>query len=148
MITISHSIVKDTKIIFQTLLRKKWLDKHGYIYFFFNKDKQTKRDYKKIINDLRTKVEESTEIKTLLDKQKTWQVYLTKFGTYGSYELPNKIILNTRRNSVNEIFETFIHELVHLQIEKESSKKSLSHETKEKLVEEIVKNLRARAKRF
>lgn len=58
-------------------------------------------------------------------------------ATFGSYDLPNIIILNTRRDSIDEVVDTFIHELIHLQVEEEVVSKKLSHEEKEQLVEKL-----------
>jgi len=56
--------------------------------------------------------------------------------------MPNKIFLNVRRKSIDEIFNTLIHELVHLQIENKIKKNNLSFEEKERIVEENVENIK------
>ena len=44
-------------------------------------------------------------------------VTLTQYGTGGSYELPNQVFINIRSN-YGSPFSAFVHELVHLLIEK------------------------------
>lgn len=65
-------------------------------------------------------------------------VVLTKYGTGGSYELPNKIILNIT-SDYNDPCITFVHELVHLLVEEPIVKKyNLSHWQKEGLVDYLI----------
>lgn len=67
-------------------------------------------------------------------------VVLTKYGTGGSYELPNKIILNIA-SAHNDPCIAFIHEFVHLLVEESIVKTyNLSHWQKEGLVDYLVLN--------
>jgi hypothetical protein len=73
----------------------------------------------------------------LINDGPKYVVYLTYFGTYGSYKKPNKIYVYIDRPA-EEIAKTIIHEIVHLKIEDEAVKKKLTHEAKEKIVEKII----------
>jgi hypothetical protein len=63
-------------------------------------------------------------------------VIFTRYGVGGSYWLPNKVILNVSYDL--DYFETVMHELVHLLIEKPVVQEyELSHESKEALIDYI-----------
>jgi Zn-dependent peptidase ImmA (M78 family) len=58
-------------------------------------------------------------------------IILTKYGVGGSYWFPNKVVINII-NARPDKFETVIHELVHLIIEKPIIQKyKVKHESKE-----------------
>jgi hypothetical protein len=65
-------------------------------------------------------------------------VVLTKYGTGGSYELPNKMVLNIA-SAHNDPCITFVHEFVHLLVEESIVKTyNLSHWQKEGLVDYLI----------
>jgi hypothetical protein len=67
-------------------------------------------------------------------------VTLTQYGTGGSYELPNQVFINIRSN-YGSPFSAFVHELVHLLVEKPVVKRHrLSHSAKEGLVDYLILN--------
>lgn len=135
---ISHNFFADLEIFLQTLKCKKWLDENSYIYGLFNSIFKSCK-YKSIAKQLNTKIELSDGFKKIADGRIKYEIYLTKFGTYGSYKLPNKIYLNVLRNSIDETFHTLLHEMIHLKVEGEVIKKNLSHKEKEALVENLEK---------
>ncbi len=64
----------------------------------------------------------------------TIKVYLTNYGSGGSYYLPNEIVILVRRDTL-DLLETMIHEVVHLIIEKPFIlKNNITHWQKEILV--------------
>lgn len=67
-------------------------------------------------------------------------VILTQYGVGGYYELPNRIIINTRAD-YDSPFATLIHELVHLLIEEPIvSRYQLKPAVKEGLVDYLMTN--------
>src|SRR3989338_467912 len=64
--------------------------------------------------------------------EKEYIIILTKYGTGGSYNPQNKIIVNI--SNKERIIETIKHEIVHLALEQEVKEKGLSHEEKENLI--------------
>lgn len=135
---IERSIIADIKILFLTLRKKNWLDKKGYNYFLFDKKVFSKVDYEKISQEIRYGLDKySKALIDVIDTNKDYKIYLTRFGTFGSYEAPDKVFVNVFQD-LSQIVETVIHELVHLEFESEVVKKGMSHEEKEKLIDSIV----------
>lgn len=75
---------------------------------------------------------------THLHLEDAYEVYLTKYGVGGSYNLPQKIIINIQRKSDDGIMKTLIHELVHLSIQSLIEKYDVEHWIKERLVDLIL----------
>jgi hypothetical protein len=124
------------KIFLQTLFQKRWLDKEGYIYdlsFLAFKKNINKRE---LINSINNSLQKYNH----LIQKSEYIIYFTYFGTYGSYQKPNKIFIYLDRPA-EDIAKTIIHEIVHLKIEDEAVKKHLTHEEKEKIVERIVASM-------
>lgn len=140
-IEIKHSSIVDIKIFFQTLKNKKWLDKRGYYYYLFERKCFRKNDFKMISQDIEEELlKYNCRMKDLVQPSEKYLIFLTKFGTFGSYELPNKIFVNVHRN-ISEIAETIVHEIVHLKFEDEVQKRNLSHEQKERMVDGVVEKI-------
>ena len=112
----------------RTKRAQKWLDENGYIYTldFLNFFKDETRLINKIKNIFK-------DIKTL---EQSVTIILSKFDTYGSYELPNIIYLNIYQ-PLDKILDVFNHELKHLRVEKEVQKKGLTHKEKEDLINSL-----------
>lgn len=73
------------------------------------------------------------------EKPKGLLVTLTQYGSGGSYWLPNEIVINI--NYDNNYFETVVHELIHLIIEKPVIEKfDIGHWQKESLVDYLFIN--------
>lgn len=66
-------------------------------------------------------------------------VFLTKYGTGGSYYAPNKIIINS---SYKNLIEVLKHEILHLLLEEEVKKRKFSQKDKEKFIDERMENLK------
>lgn len=87
-------------------------------------------------------VKNSTYIDSLLGSvpykiPDTLVISLTQYGVGGSYWLPNKVIVNINYTWL-DYFETIMHELIHLLIEKPLVQKyDLSHKSKEALIDYI-----------
>ena len=125
MITIKYNFLINISSFFRTLRNKKWLDTKGYIYTlnffsFFANGHQRMQEIRQIL--------ESIDV-----GKSEYHIFLTKFGTYGSYDLPNKIFLNIYQ-PLNKISDVLRHEIKHLQLENLIVKQNLNHEKKEKLV--------------
>ncbi|MBT4849550.1 hypothetical protein HON36_01720 [Candidatus Parcubacteria bacterium] len=135
MIVCKYNKFNDFVSIVNTIRCKNFLDKNKIYYNLSVLDKYKKLDYKKLVSDLEGEIKKYEEI---LDNQK-YQVYLSKFGAFGSYKLPNKIYINIQRET-DEIVKTILHEIVHLQIEEKVVEQGLKWEQKEKLVNSILEH--------
>ena len=62
------------------------------------------------------------------------EVILTKYGVWGSYYPPNRVIINIQAKK--PLIQLLKHEILHLFLEGEVIRKRLSQEEKEKLVSE------------
>lgn len=71
-----------------------------------------------------------------LDIKIDFLIYLTSYGTGGSYNLPNTIILNI--NNKQSGYKTIVHEIIHLLIENQVKKYEVSHWEKERIVDLIL----------
>jgi len=76
--------------------------------------------------------------KTDLVLLKEYQIYLTRYGVGGSYNIPNIIVLNINFRSGMALIRTIFHEIVHLAIEKDIQDKNISHWYKERIVDLLV----------
>lgn len=132
MLTFKYSYLVELRIFFATFRNKKWLDKEKYIYHLFWWPHRCAR--KKIIEQIR---HEFKKYEPNLQEAGTVNVYLTHCGTYGSYDKPNIIYVYCHRQPY-KIVETIVHEIVHLRTESEVLEHGLSHEEKERLVDERV----------
>ncbi|MFC1721628.1 hypothetical protein ACFL0Z_01800 [Patescibacteria group bacterium] len=68
-----------------------------------------------------------------------YQVCFTNYGPAGFYNLPNEVYLNINFIDEFDPVESVKHEIIHLLIEPFVIKKKLGHETKEDLVDTILK---------
>lgn len=66
-----------------------------------------------------------------------YNVQLTRYGTGGSYSLPNTIIVNIRTKTIKQIPKTIFHEIIHLAIEPHIKHYSIKQWEKERLVDLI-----------
>lgn len=65
----------------------------------------------------------------------TFKIFLSKYGTGGSYGYPDVVQLNLNRISDRGILYIVFHEMVHLTIQDLIEKYDISHWTKERLVD-------------
>lgn len=135
MIEIKYNRIYEIKSWLEVLLNKRWLDRQGYFYYLNCKKKYRKTDFQKLSHDL---VQELIQYTRCFSKKIKYKVFLSRYGTFGSYYLPDKIIVNVQRN-VKEIAKTIIHEIIHLNLEDELRKQGLSHQQKEKNIESEFK---------
>ena len=63
---------------------------------------------------------------------------LTKYGTGGSYRLPNIIILNLKDRASDFLIKTVLHESIHLMIEELIKQNNVDHWRKERIVNLIM----------
>jgi hypothetical protein len=131
--------------------RLKWYKQNRYVCVL-PKDSVEKeykvKDYQKIIQKIKSdwKKENLQRLIKILGKgaDRTYKVYLTKYGVGGLYEPPDTIIVNispeyNSRNKINVI----IHEIIHLALNDFVKKNKLSHWQKEnliKIIEGIISN--------
>ncbi len=137
-IVFKHSHLIDLKIISQTIQYRSWLNREGYHYYLFGTNVIKKINYKKITSDVKKEFEKyKIKLEKKVTVSKYYKIYLTKYGTYGSYDLPDKVYVNVFRTP-KQIAETIVHEIVHLEFEDEVKRKKLTHDQKERLIDEKV----------
>ena len=134
MITITYSLIEDIKSLGITLGRCFWLWKNHYIYHLSPFGLSHNLSLSEFANN--TLASLPPHIHDISPEPIT--VYLVHFGTYGSYQYPNTIILSLHQRP-EKAAQTLIHELAHLLTEKEVKLKMLSHDEKEKLAEKREK---------
>ena len=141
----------------QTLSKLEWYKTNGYIprlpeNLGNNSDKDIEKAIDKDFNEQDYEkagkfIEENLGYiekfsSQLVDLPNEIEIILTKYGVGGSYNLPNKVIVNIAGNQTNKpILDVIKHELIHLIAEKEVLEKKLSHQDKEKLIRSIERNL-------
>jgi hypothetical protein len=76
-----------------------------------------------------------------LSFHKSYEINLTRYGTNGSYDEPNKIILNIHNKEPKMITRIIFHEILHLAIEPLIRKYKVRHWRKERIVDLIYKKL-------
>jgi hypothetical protein len=67
--------------------------------------------------------------------QDEYIIYFTKYGTGGSYNLPNTVIINLNRRWEVGMLKTIIHEIIHLAIEKDILEYKIEQWQKERIVD-------------
>lgn len=102
--------------------------------------KRAERDLFNFIKEIPQDFFNKLEKKTGKKIPKKVKIILTRYGVFGSYNLPNLIIININRKH-NLMIKTLKHELVHLLVEEEVQKKKLTHKQKEELVESILSDI-------
>lgn len=152
-----------------TVSRKNFFLKHGYgvslpqnvnfdNYFNFTEEEMLKKikiemDTERA-NEVQKVIIENWEEHQDLLKQffltlsskipKSYKVIFTQYGTGGSYNPPNKIIININENSTPQPFQTFVHEAIHCLIEDSIVKKyKLTQAEKESIVDYLMINTSA-----
>jgi hypothetical protein len=163
MITIKFEYGIDTEVqrVKNTIDDARWLDNNKYKYFlpaFIEKTEQDEETLKKAVEKEYSETEfkeAENAIITGWDKrgkdveiiQKNiigannfdeLNLVLTKYGTSGSYRLPNKIIINLRDKVFDFLVKTVIHESIHLMIEKLIKDNNVDHWRKERIVNLII----------
>lgn len=96
------------------------------------------KEYEKILTNNWAKVFEELErafLKSNLPCQDEYTIYLTKYGTGGSYNLPNIVVINIISSSRERALQVIIHEIVHLAIEEQVIKCKINQAQKERLVD-------------
>lgn len=78
---------------------------------------------------------ESAFLKSSTSMQDEYTIFFTKYGTAGSYSLPNKIIVNLTRAWGNGMLRTIIHEIIHLSIQKYIDEYKIGQWQKERMVD-------------
>ncbi len=105
-------------------------------------EKDYKKEEDKILILYREINEKFTRaIKSHLKKElpKKLNIRLTKYGTGGSYSLPDSVIINI--SSRRPLIYVLKHEILHLLFEREIISKNLSHEEKEEFIKKIENSL-------
>lgn len=78
---------------------------------------------------------------TSLKRKDLYIIQLTKYGVGGSYNLPNKVIINIQIRKGKGLIKTIIHEIVHLTIERWIEKYEVDHWKKERIVDLILERI-------
>jgi hypothetical protein len=160
-LNIIYSKEFDTQRVVNTIKKIKWYVENNYNYknFSFPKslDKEKLDEYseqeitdaviveyaedsykenEKILLDNWGKISKdikSSFLKSGLLIQDEYKIYLTKYGTGGSYDLPNTVIINTTFKM--NLLKNMIHEIIHLAIEKDINEYKIGQAQKERIVD-------------
>jgi hypothetical protein len=145
----ANTIDQEKGIIEDTKKKLKWYKKNRYVCVLPKGTLEREynlKDYKKVIEQI-NKSWKKEDLKRLIKilgvkADKTYNVYLTKYGVGGSYYPPNLITVNiSPEYDFYQKTQTIIHEIIHLTMEDFVIKNKLSHWQKEgliKLLESIV----------
>lgn len=160
-IEFKFSIESEVERVEETLNSLEWLNKNNYQFILpqniKNKDINTE-EIKKLIKDEYDlniyKIAQNAILKSWegnsgsvnkinqnmngSDKLEKITVILTKYGTQGSYMMPNSIIVNISKVPPEFLIKTIIHESLHLMIESLIKKYSVNHWIKERIVDLIM----------
>ncbi len=64
-----------------------------------------------------------------------YRIFFTKYGTGGSYDMPDTVIVNLNKVSGISMVKTVVHEIIHLGIEKYIDEYAIDQPTKERIVD-------------
>lgn len=156
-LNIKFGIDFELRRVKDTLVKLKWYNSNGYkpkLPEGINKDSSeeeiknqitkefNKKRYGNAANQINSdflKIEKpfSEKLKEVFGKdiQMDFIIYLTNYGTGGSYNPPNKVIFNINNKKG---FKTVIHEIVHLIIEPKIQEYKVQHWEKERTVDLIL----------
>ena len=159
-INIRYSLGLEVQRVFSIKQKAEWFEKMGYklslpdgvvlrdIKNFsaeqlkeFIKKEYKENDYKKAEIKIQEEwAKESTDLKEKLSQGGlipfgAYNIFLTKYGVGGSYNLPNQIIINFQKKEVRNIPMVIIHEIIHLLIEHLIQKHNIEHWQKERIVD-------------
>jgi hypothetical protein len=81
---------------------------------------------------------EQAFVKSGLSCRDKYIIYLTKYGTGGSYNLPNTVVINIVSSARERVLSVIIHEIVHLAIEKQIVKYKITQWQKEVIVDSFL----------
>jgi hypothetical protein len=96
------------------------------------------KDNKKFLIDNSDKIFQEIESafsKSGLLYKDEYNIYLTKYGIGGSYNLPNIVIINLNNSFNISMLRTIIHEIVHLAIEEDVTRYKIDQKQKERIVD-------------
>jgi hypothetical protein len=79
--------------------------------------------------------------KATLVFEPSYDVHLTRYGTGGSYNLPNEIVLNIESDDMGSFGRILFHEMIHLCLEPLVQKHETPHWYKERIVDLTFKKL-------
>jgi hypothetical protein len=85
-----------------------------------------------------TKIEKIQNTIIGADKLDRIKVVFTRYGTSGSYRIPDRIVINLQGKIPEYLIKTVIHECIHLMIENLILKNKVTHWYKERIVNLIM----------
>ena len=85
-----------------------------------------------------TKIEKIQNTIIGADKLDHIKIVFTRYGTGGSYRIPNRIVINLQGKIPEYLIKTVIHECIHLMIENLILKNKVAHWHKERIVDLIM----------
>lgn len=154
-----YSVGSETQRVLNTIKKWGWYMEHGYKPRLPEKFDITKiHDYNKaevheiiskeysedfyepVCDKINTEWQKYCDFKDKIENldlnmQNTYIIQLTKYGTSGSYKIPNKVVLSTR---CKEPVPVLIHEMIHLAIEDSIIKYGIEQFAKERIVDLIL----------
>ncbi|MFH1551447.1 MAG: hypothetical protein ABIC36_01035 [bacterium] len=162
---ISYSIEFEIRRVLYTLKEYDWYIKNGYRINLpngidlNNLNKITKNHIKKLIckeynrdsyrnmgNFIKKSWDKDKKVidnllKSKLKLQPVYLIFLTKYGTGGSYYLPNHITLNFKIMLKSLLTRVLLHEIIHLSIEEFIIEYKIGHWEKERIVDLFMRKI-------
>ncbi len=147
-----NSLEQEKERVKETKGKIAWLKERGYFFVLPEQSLEVEynfEDYKDKVSIIEKKwleIEKDffEKLKRIFNNEfsKSFEVYFTKYGTGGSYFLPNKIIMNISdeyRTSAD--YKTISHEIIHLSLEPLIQKYKIEHWQKERTVDLIASKI-------
>lgn len=162
MLTIEYSLELEIERVSQTLKRAAWYREHGYAsklalpsgidldheYSPEQIKEAVQAEYeesfyidfkKQIENGFAAIADSSVFADSPLKFKSSYKIKLTKYGTGGSYHLPETIVINIVKMKAS--VAAILHEMIHLAIEPLIQQHAVSQRNKERLVDLLFKEL-------
>ena len=149
-LTIRYSLSYEKKRVLNTIKKIDWYKENNYRVSL--PDGALDKDYRpaayKIVEkkiegwwrkDARTFVR-NMEVRKLKPKSR-YRIFLTRYGTGGSYDLPGDIVLNISQKKASQLHAVVFHEMIHLSIEPLIARYRIPHFAKERLVDLLLGDL-------
>jgi len=160
---IRHSLTFDVERILSTIKKLEWYKNQKYhVDIPVSIRKNPKKTRKEIIKIIREKYQRARiNYERIITKVRLWWqkhgdiflermkqheikifpryiIWLTKYGSGGSYNPPNSIVINISKKSLRKIYTIILHEIIHLGIEDLIARYHIPHFAKERMVDYLA----------
>ncbi|MDP1706518.1 MAG: hypothetical protein Q8L36_01735 [bacterium] len=126
MIVYKYDLFQDIKVILHNRRQAVWLKEKNLVVFPFNIFRSLKIIFRWFLF--------RRPVRPVIDFHEDVFCYWVTAGTWGAYELPNKIFICPENLTPEKLEDTIKHEIIHIFSEDEIRARGMSHEEKESLV--------------